>query len=72
MNASAEGGSGNYKYSVYYKQKQHKLWTVRQVYSINNSISIQPKNATDYDVCIKVKDCNGTVEKKYFSIHVIK
>lgn len=33
-------------------------------------LSIKPEAAVDYDVCIKVKDSSGTVEKKYFTLHV--
>ena len=68
--AKAVGGTGEYTYAFYYKQKAQSKWTTKQNFQENNSVSIKPANATDYDVCIKVRDSAGTIEKKYFDLKV--
>ncbi len=70
IHTSANGGSGNYNYAVYYKQKAQSNWTTKQYFSDNADVSIKPAKATDYDICIKAKDANGTVVKKYFTVNV--
>ena len=70
VKASATGGTGNYTYAVYYKQKSQSKWTVKQDFSKNATVSIKSKNVTDYDICVKVRDGSGTVEKKYFNLSV--
>ena len=70
INASAKGGSGEYSYAVLYKQKAQTKWTTKQDFSVNNTISVKPAKATDYDICVKVKDTNGTIVKKYFTVNV--
>lgn len=66
----AQGGDGNYTYAVLYKKKSDKKWTVKQNYSTNDIIAIKPAKATDYDVCVKVKDGTGKIVKRFFEIHV--
>lgn len=75
INASATGGIGSYggigyEYAVLYKKKSETKWTVRQGYTSNNQIIVRPYTNTDYDICVKVKDTDGTVSKKYFSVKV--
>ena len=70
VQCSATGGTGSYKYAVYYKQQSQSKWTVKQDFSKNTSVSVKPGNAVDYDICVKVKDSSGTVEKKYFAVKV--
>ena len=53
-----------------YKQSSKTKWTVKQDFSENTTVEIKPAAATDYDVCVKVKDKDGTIEKKYFSVNV--
>ncbi len=71
-NAKAVGGTGEYTYAFYYKQKVQTKWTTKQNFQENNSVSIKPANATEYDVCIKVKDGSGTIQKRYFDLTVKK
>ena len=71
-NAKAVGGTGEYTYAFYYKQKAQSKWTTKQSFQANNTVSIKPANATGYDVCIKVKDGSGTIQKKYFDLTVKK
>ena len=72
LKGSAAGGAGNYTYAVYYKQKAQSKWTAKQNFSENSVISVKPAQATDYDICIKVKDKDGTIAKKYFTVTVTK
>ena len=64
------GGEGNHYYAVLYKKKSDKKWTVKQNYSSDNYVVIKPAKATDYDVCVKVKDDNGDIVKKFFTVKV--
>ena len=66
----ASGGTGTYKYAVYYKQTSQTKWTTAQDFNTNASVTFKPAKATTYDVCVKVKDGSGTIEKKYFTVTV--
>ena len=70
VSAKASGGAGSYQYNVLYKQKSQSKWTTVQAYKANATVSIKPANATTYDICVKVKDSNGTEVKKYFTVKV--
>lgn len=70
VTADAEGGSGSYQYQVVYKQKVQTKWTTAQAYNENTTVTLKPANATEYDVCVKVKDSNGTEVKKFFTVSV--
>ena len=70
VTGSATGGAGSYTYSVLSKQKSQSKWTTKQDFAANAKVSVQPSAATTYDVCVKVKDKDGTVEKKYFEVKV--
>ena len=67
---SASGGTGYYNYAVLYKRASQSNWTTVQNFSSNDTVSFKPQAATDYDVCIKVKDTNGNITKKYFTVEV--
>ncbi|MBQ5564376.1 MAG: hypothetical protein IIT39_13460 [Clostridia bacterium] len=64
------GGTGYYNYAVLYKRASQSNWTTVQNFSANDTVSFKPQAATDYDVCIKVKDTNGNITKKYFTVEV--
>ena len=68
--AAATGGTGSYTYAFYYKQKAQSTWTEAKAFSSTKSVSIKPAKATAYNVCIKVKDSSGTIEKKYIDLTV--
>ena len=70
LTGSATGGTAPYTYAMFYKKKSDTKWTTKQDFKANASVSIKPANAVEYDVCIKVKDSTGTIEKKYFSVTV--
>ncbi len=69
---AATGGTTPYKYAFYYKKTSESSWTTAKAYSTTSSVSIKPAAATTYDICIKVKDSNGTEAKKYFTVSVTK
>ncbi len=72
VKGSATGGAGDYTYAVFYKQKAQTTWTTNQNFNENAVVSIKPAQATDYEICIKVKDKDGTISKKYFTVTVTK
>ena len=53
-----------------YKKATSTKWTTAQSYNTNTTVKIKPAAATAYDICVKVKDANGTIEKKYFTLTV--
>ena len=70
INAAVKGGIGSYTYGVYYKQTSQSKWTTAQDFSSNAVITFKPTTATTYDVCIKIKDEEGTLVKTYLKITV--
>jgi len=72
VNASATGGIGKYTYSVLYKKMTGQNWTVKQNNKENTTVTIKPAIATDYSVCVKVRDENGGLSKKYFTLTVFE
>jgi len=70
VNCAATGGAGGYTYAVFYKQKAQTNWTTKQNFAENSTVTIKPANATTYDVCVKVKDSDGTIAKQYFVVEV--
>ncbi len=70
VNTSATGGTGNYTYAVYYKKSSSTSWTKAQDYSTNSKVKIKPAKAVKYDVLVKVKDINGKIAEKTFTVNV--
>ncbi len=70
MKGSATGGTAPYTYAFYYKKSSDANWVEKQKFAVNDTVSIKPNAAVNYDVCIKVQDTNGVVEKKYFVVTV--
>ncbi len=68
LTGAASGGTSPYTYAYYYKKSSQDSWTTVKDFSSTTSVSITPASAATYNVCIKVKDKTGTVEKKYFNI----
>ena len=56
VNASATGGSGNYKYTVYYKKATSTKWTKVQAANTNAVVDIKPRTAVKYDIKVVVTD----------------
>ena len=70
VNASAQGGTGDYQYAVLYKLSTRSKWTTAQAYAANTPVSFTPAVDGAYDVCIKVKDADGTEEKLFLEFVV--
>ena len=70
INASAIGGMGDYKYGVFYKKASDTQWICKQNFTKNTQVTIEPENIDIYDICIKVKDKLGGVDKQYFKLIV--
>ena len=66
----SQEGVENCTYAFYYKKSTQKKWTVKQDFDANNSVEIKPANTGDYQICVKIKDENGSISKKYFDIKV--
>ena len=72
INASGQGGTGEYQYAVQYKKASSSAWTTVQNFSENSEIKLTPKAMTEYDICVKVKDSDGTVDKKFYKLAVME
>ncbi len=72
VKASATGGSGYYNYAVYYKKDYDTKWTTAQNYKANSSIVIRPAKVSTYNICVKAKDSNNNIIKKYFDVTVTR
>ena len=70
VTAKASGGTKPYTYAVYYKKAEVTAWTTVQSFADNTSVTITPDKAEKYDICVKVKDKTGQIEKKYFTVEV--
>ncbi len=68
--ASAKGGSGKYEYSYLYKKSDETKWRVAKNYSSQSSYDIKPLVSGKCDVCVKIKDSNGAIAKKTFTVNV--
>ncbi len=73
ITVKGSGGTGGYTYGVYYKKATSETWsTVQPLTGTSTSIALKPTAAVKYDVCVKVRDTSGKIEKKYFTVIVIK
>lgn len=70
VSCGATGGTAPYRYAAWYKKSSATKWTTAQNYSSNTSITITPKYTATYNVSVKVKDANGTIKKKAFTVSV--
>ena len=55
-----------------YKKLSSDKWAGVQKYDANTEITFTPAAATEYGVCVKARDNNGAVAKKYFIVSVTK
>ena len=65
-----EEGMENCTYAFYYKKTTDKKWTQKQGFDTNNTVEIKPAKVADYQICVKIKDENGSIAKKYFDLKV--
>ena len=70
VTSAAQGGKGEYSYAVFYKKAESKKWVTVHGYRSDKETPIKPLNPVLYNVCIKAKDEEGTIAKKYFDVRV--
>ena len=66
----ATGGTGYYVYYCLIQKPDDVEWTVVRSASSDNEIVFTVPESGNYKMCVKVKDSNGTVAKKYYDITV--
>ena len=66
----SEEGMENCTYAFYYKKTTDTKWTQKQGFDTNNTVAIKPAKVADYQICVKIKDENGSIAKKYFDLKV--
>ena len=72
LKGAAAKGAGSYQYTYCYSQDAGNTWKVLKGYSTATTYSFKPSAAGSYQICIKVKDKDGTVAKKYLDLTVTK
>ena len=70
ISAWANGGTGSYTYSYYFKQAANTGWTKKEVDTSKTTISIFPSKAVDYNFKVVVKDSSGKTAEKIFNVSV--
>jgi len=71
IDLAAEGGSGEYKYSVFYRRSSVSKWTTAVTDTTESTVSITAKYAEEYTISIKAVDSAGNVQKKYLTLNVV-
>ena len=66
----ANGGDENYKYAVYYKEKNTSNWTTVQSYQVNWTVKFVLNSTGDYNIRVNVADASGTIVRKDFVVKV--
>ena len=68
ITGAATGGKGTYQYAFYYKKGSATSWTTKSAYGKAAAVDLTPVTATTYTVRVDVKDSNGTVSSKTFTV----
>ena len=71
VNMKASGGEGMYKYAVSYKSASATTWTAVQAFTVNKTVSIQPKTSGTFSIRTTVKDAGGKTAIKTFTLKVV-
>ena len=70
--ASAEGGTGGYRYAFYYMREGASEWTVKGTeYDNTTSATLTPYYKGIYYLKVNAKDSSGTIRSKIFTIHSV-
>lgn len=69
--SAAKGGSGEYKFAVFYKKVESEKWVTVHGYNDEPEAVIKPKSCAHYRICVKAKDSEGSISKKYFDVNVV-
>ncbi len=65
------GGIGPVQCGMYCKKHSSEKWSTILKYGSQFTGSFTPAVKTTYDVCVKVKDQDGQIVKKYFTVKVV-
>ncbi len=73
ISASANGGSGDYKYAYYYKRSSNNTWKILGTeFGTNASVAFAPTAEADFDIKVIVRDSSGNETEKLFSVTAVK
>ena len=72
LKGSASGGSGKYQFAYYYRKKSMSDWATIKSYSSSAAVPFTPLSAEEYELMIKAKDTEARIEKRIFTLKVIK
>ena len=72
VRCNANGGTGGYTYSVYYKKASAKAYKRLRDYSSSNTVLFRPAAAVKYNFKVKVKDSSGKIVSKVLTLKVTK
>jgi len=72
INCSAEGGSGDYNYAIYYRRSNQNTWKTKSEMSKTSSVKFSPQYEDTYFVKIDVKDSIGNFKTKIIKARVVK
>ena len=61
--SAAKGGSGEYKFAVFYKKVESEKWVTVHGYNDEPEAVIKPKSRAHYRICVKAKDSQGSISK---------
>ena len=71
LKGAASGGTSPYLYAFYYKKSTNSTWsTLGTLYGTENTATLTPSKAVDYDIRIVVMDDTGTIKEKLFVLNV--
>ncbi len=70
VTAAASGGASPYQYAVFYKKTTESSWATAQSYGKSAKVTVEPGTSTSYDIRVKVKDDNGSIASKDFTVNV--
>ena len=72
LSGTAEGGTGDYTYSYYYKILGSNTWyVIGTEFTDQVEASMSPSTSTNYCFKVVVKDSNGSIAEKEFTVSVI-
>lgn len=72
IHCAADGGDGEYTYSVYTKGTKDSAWVTRQNGKSNENVTVTFNEAGTQQICIKAEDSSGNIIKKYLTVTVIE
>lgn len=72
LKGAASGGASGYTYAFYYKRSTNSTWKEIKPAYTTDSAEFTPASSTSYDIRSIVKDADGVMSEKTFTVKVIK